>query len=555
MPELDENVLADVLADVLTENIELDGDALLEEILEEEEEPPEPPEEPDIPPQPAPEMYLLPRPSVEPNLPPKPSDENHPPDPSEVIHHSLRNQMDEIVRRWNENDREHQRLRDILKPYISRQENLPSDPQYVSTLFGGKQEWERISYDFSRAIGASWLIRDSDRVDVLALEQHRLHNQARELWRRSFELYRQEGDRYRQWVQDYNRRAEEYNAAVNREKERINRQVDEFNAVLRSEQERVKREQKRWQDEVRQKIERFQREQQEYREKLRQFQEEQQRKQQERLQRAEKLLESRAETLLDQAQYQVCQASLFSLPSTRPARQGGSSRPRSNSPPPLNDAWIRRAEAKLRIGDHNNFIRTSVRRMLRDGCGLSQRTAQNLGDSAEYVADAAVAYFLGGLSKVGKAAGFAGRVIKAAAQKVVGKVEVKLREPPPAEGERGAERIRDFGRKQGRLREQSEQGQNEIPRDIPRRNPNEKRKWKRDLLERGKRFYSDPRNFERFEGRAERADVDHRHELQLGGQDIRNNFTLTESGVNRSVGAQIRGQTRGRPPGTRVDFE
>jgi 5-methylcytosine-specific restriction endonuclease McrA len=53
----------------------------------------------------------------------------------------------------------------------------------------------------------------------------------------------------------------------------------------------------------------------------------------------------------------------------------------------------------------------------------------------------------------------------------------------------------------------------------------------------------------------QRADVDHRHELQLGGQDIRNNFTLTEKGTNRSVGAQIQGQTRGRPPGTRVDFE
>jgi hypothetical protein len=167
------------------------------------------------------------------------------------------------------------------------------------------------------------------------------------------------------------------------------------------------------------------------------------------------------------------------------------------------------------------------------------------------VVDAAAAYFLGGLSKVGKAADFASQVIKAAARKVV----VKLREPPPAEGARGYERERDFAKAQRIQQNLSERGLNRIPRDIPKRNPNETRKWKRDLLERGRRFYSDPRDFERFEGRAQRADVDHRHELQLGGQDIHGNFTLTESGVNRSIGAQIRGQTRGHPPGTRVDFE
>jgi hypothetical protein len=76
----------------------------------------------------------------------------------------------------------------------------------------------------------------------------------------------------------------------------------------------------------------------------------------------------------------------------------------------------------LDIGDHQNLIRTRIRRFLRDTCGISQRIAQNLGDSAEYAVDAAAAYFLGGLSKVGKAADFASQVIKSAAQKTVGKV-------------------------------------------------------------------------------------------------------------------------------------
>jgi hypothetical protein len=42
---------------------------------------------------------------------------------------------------------------------------------------------------------------------------------------------------------------------------------------------------------------------------------------------------------------------------------------------------------KLRMGDHQNAIRTSVRRMLRDGCGLSQRDAQEWAEAAENCVD------------------------------------------------------------------------------------------------------------------------------------------------------------------------
>jgi hypothetical protein len=68
-------------------------------------------------------------------------------------------------------------------------------------------------------------------------------------------------------------------------------------------------------------------------------------------------------------------------------------------------------KAALGIGDHQNLIRTKVRRFLRDTCGLSQRTAQNWGDIADYgmdVADVALGLipFLGPLSKAKKAWGF-----------------------------------------------------------------------------------------------------------------------------------------------------
>jgi hypothetical protein len=71
LPELNGNVLADVL----TEDIELNGDALLEEILDdgEDEELPDLPREP----------YIPPRTSMEPNLPPEPSQDGKPQDPTE----------------------------------------------------------------------------------------------------------------------------------------------------------------------------------------------------------------------------------------------------------------------------------------------------------------------------------------------------------------------------------------------------------------------------------------------------------------------------------------
>jgi hypothetical protein len=100
----------------------------------------------------------------------------------------------------------------------------------------------------------------------------------------------------------------------------------------------------------------------------------------------------------------------------------------------------------LNIGDHQNLIRTRIRRFLRDTCGLSQRTAQNLGDMADYGKDVAMALvpFLGPLEKAKKA----GKVIKAAAKKAVGKVTENIEHPlVPGEGEVGI-----YGRMQSQNR-------------------------------------------------------------------------------------------------------
>ncbi len=47
-------------------------------------------------------------------------------------------------------------------------------------------------------------------------------------------------------------------------------------------------------------------------------------------------------------------------------------------------------------------------------------------------------------------------------------------------------------------------------------------------------------------------DWDHIHDLQLGGKDVRTNLRLTDSSVNRSLGAQIAAQLRDLPYGTRI---
>jgi hypothetical protein len=189
--------------------------------------------------------------------------------------------------------------------------------------------------------------------------------------------------------------------------------------------------------------------------------------------------------------------------------------------------------------------------MLRDGCGLSQRTAQNLGDGAEYAVDAAMAFFLGGFSRASKAASFAENVINAAARRAMGRVEVRLREPPPASGERGVERNRDAERMARDRNRFAERGEARVTRDV-QRDSALGRQYRRDISGRGNRFFSDPEMRARFQRRVDRADVDHRLDLQLGGQDTRSNLILRESGVNRSFGRQIQHQIQNLPEGTRI---
>ena len=48
-------------------------------------------------------------------------------------------------------------------------------------------------------------------------------------------------------------------------------------------------------------------------------------------------------------------------------------------------------------------------------------------------------------------------------------------------------------------------------------------------------------------------DVDHLHELQLGGSDHQAMLTMLEKKVNRSIGSQVRHQVKDLPMGTKID--
>ena len=50
-----------------------------------------------------------------------------------------------------------------------------------------------------------------------------------------------------------------------------------------------------------------------------------------------------------------------------------------------------------------------------------------------------------------------------------------------------------------------------------------------------------------------KIDIDHLHELQLGGPDILSNLRIRERAVNRSIGSQIQGQLKKLPEGQQVD--
>jgi hypothetical protein len=80
--------------------------------------------------------------------------------------------------------------------------------------------------------------------------------------------------------------------------------------------------------------------------------------------------------------------------------------------------------------------------------------------------------------------------------------------------------------------------------------------YRRTLKKRIMRRYgtSDPAKAQNMIDALKTRDIDHITDLQLGGVDGASNFKSLNSGVNRSLGAQIAPQIRNLPPGTQIEF-
>ncbi|MGI4850862.1 MAG: hypothetical protein ACRYGR_02870 [Janthinobacterium lividum] len=113
--------------------------------------------------------------------------------------------------------------------------------------------------------------------------------------------------------------------------------------------------------------------------------------------------------------------------------------------------------------------------------------------------------------------------------------------------------IRDFNRKTKALQDLAERGK--LVKTQPDRDPEITKGYRKNILEAAQEKFgqSNPEMLAKIEKNLKKMDVDHLHELQLGGSDHQAILTMLEKQVNRSVGSQVRHQMKDLPIGTKID--
>ena len=93
-----------------------------------------------------------------------------------------------------------------------------------------------------------------------------------------------------------------------------------------------------------------------------------------------------------------------------------------------------------------------------------------------------------------------------------------------------------------------------VKADASLRDPNIIRAYRRGVANQADKQWgiSDPARAQRVKSYMERLDVDHLHELQLGGLDHASALRFLDQSVNRSVGSQLRHQLAKLPDGTKI---
>lgn len=111
---------------------------------------------------------------------------------------------------------------------------------------------------------------------------------------------------------------------------------------------------------------------------------------------------------------------------------------------------------------------------------------------------------------------------------------------------------RDFFPKARSLQDLAERGKLSKGHSMVR--GSEVRSYRRSLIQSAKNKWeiTDPNKFKSITNRIKNMDVDHMHELQLNGLDVRGNLSMLDKSVNRSIGAQIQKQLKDLPVGTKI---
>lgn len=117
---------------------------------------------------------------------------------------------------------------------------------------------------------------------------------------------------------------------------------------------------------------------------------------------------------------------------------------------------------------------------------------------------------------------------------------------------------KQFERKMRALVRLSDQGKLFKATNPVQRNSQLTRDYKNQVIQRIHRMYSqrDPAGTRALIDRVRRMDVDHIHDLQLGGPDVRSNLRLLDRATNTDIGLrQIWPQIRGLPDGTPIRIQ
>ena len=197
-----------------------------------------------------------------------------------------------------------------------------------------------------------------------------------------------------------------------------------------------------------------------------------------------------------------------------------------------------------KIEDYKDQFKGWLSWKVAETAGISPETSEVLVSGGMFGISFGLA--MGGIQSKEQAIVGEAKNVKSAVDKIPGYVSKKRREQVTVEIKQAE--LPKFGvkRKIEQVKADSKTGQNIL--QTPQRNSaitaNKRAKAKLQLKKQG----ADPSILKK-------VDIDHTHELQLGGSDSPSNLQFLDKGVNRAIGKRIETATKDFPEGTKIDVQ